>query len=138
MRGLQFSCSMQKGYTRAGGCWWGEGEGEERTHRYTRLFVHLMHSSPPSTQTHTHTLSISLRNRIERTCACRLVFSVGEKPMENFRMIERHYHDDTLVRSYDFDFGFCIPMSKNSWEALYPLPVLEKEQIQRMVRESIA
>lgn len=58
--------------------------------------------------------------------------------MENFRMIERHYHDDTLIRSYDFDFGFCIPMSKNSWEALYPLPVLEKEQIQRMVRESIA
>ena len=53
-------------------------------------------------------------------------------------MIERHYHDDTLIRSYDFEFGFCIPMSKNSWEALYPLPVLEKEQIQRMVRESIA
>ena len=27
-----------------------------------------------------------------------------------------------LVRSYDFTFGFCIPHSTNSWEAIYDVP----------------
>ena len=36
-----------------------------------------------------------------------LVFGVGETPVPDFRMIERHYFRDGLVRSYDFNFGFC-------------------------------
>ena len=36
--------------------------------------------------------------------------------VDNFRMIERHYFRDILIRSYDFSFGFCIPNSTNTWE----------------------
>ena len=57
-----------------------------------------------------------------------LQFSVGGRPVEDFRMIERHYFKDELVRSYDFNFGFCIPMSVNSWEAIYDMPELTKER----------
>jgi hypothetical protein len=62
-----------------------------------------------------------------KTIRTSLVFSVGDKPMPNFRMIERHYFRDQLQRSYDFTFGFCIPGSTNSWEAIYPLPELSGE-----------
>mmetsp|Transcript_34281 Transcript_34281/g.85408 ORF Transcript_34281/g.85408 Transcript_34281/m.85408 type:complete len:190 (-) Transcript_34281:330-899(-) len=59
-----------------------------------------------------------------------LDFSVGAEPMQTFQMIERHYFRDHLIRSYDFDFGFCIPNSTNTWEAIYDIPALE-EEIQR-------
>ena len=36
--------------------------------------------------------------------------------VENFRMIERHYFRDRLIKSFDFTFGFVIPNSSNSWE----------------------
>lgn len=98
----------------------------------------------------------------------RLVFSVGPKPLNNFRMIERHYFkvrlclhsvghpshrpnplltgcshftcsspeplrlhhrpQGRLLRSYDFNFGFVIPNSTNSWEAVYPVPPLSDEE----------
>ena len=47
---------------------------------------------------------------------------VGGKEVKNFRMIERHYFKDKLLRSYDFTFGFCIPNSRNTWEVIYSLP----------------
>ena len=31
-----------------------------------------------------------------------LIFSVGTKPVERFRMIERHYFRNTLIKSFDF------------------------------------
>ncbi len=37
-------------------------------------------------------------------------------------MIERHFFKNKLVRTYDFEFGFCIPNSTNSWEAIYDVP----------------
>ena len=46
-----------------------------------------------------------LRFDVVRTA---LVFCVGEEPVSDFRMIERHYFKDELIRSYDFNFGFCI------------------------------
>jgi hypothetical protein len=63
-----------------------------------------------------------------KTIGTKLVFSVGEKPVPNFRMIERHYFRDKLIKSFDFAFGFCIPNSTNSWEAIYDLPKLTEEQ----------
>jgi hypothetical protein len=63
-----------------------------------------------------------LRFDVVRTA---LVFCVGEEPVSDFRMIERHYFKDELIRSYDFNFGFCIPGSTNSWEAIYDVPTLE-------------
>mmetsp|Transcript_45910 Transcript_45910/g.74907 ORF Transcript_45910/g.74907 Transcript_45910/m.74907 type:complete len:179 (-) Transcript_45910:861-1397(-) len=59
-----------------------------------------------------------------KTIGTTLVFSVGPKPVPNFRMIERHYFRDRLIKSYDFNFGFCIPNSTNSWEAIYQMPKL--------------
>lgn len=67
-----------------------------------------------------------------KTVRTSLVFQVGPNEVPNFRMIERHYHKDELIRSYDFTFGFCIPNSVNSWEAIYPVPELKEEQVQEM------
>ena len=56
----------------------------------------------------------------------RVEFVVGDKPVEKFRMVERHYFHGQLLKSFDFDFGFCIPNSKNTCEHIYELPVLSK------------
>ncbi|XP_058019935.1 protein unc-119 homolog A [Ahaetulla prasina] len=60
-------------------------------------------------------------------------FTVGEKPISNFRMIERHYFRDQLLKSFDFQFGFCIPTSKNSCEHIYEFPQLSEDLIQEMI-----
>jgi len=62
-----------------------------------------------------------------------LVFSVGGQELEEFRMIERHYFRDQLVKSYDFTFGFVIPNSTNTWDAVYSLPPMDDQLIQDMV-----
>lgn len=62
-----------------------------------------------------------------------LVFSVGMQKVHGFRMIERHYFRNTLIRSYDFKFGFCIPGSTNTWDAVYAVPPLNEELIQDMI-----
>ena len=56
-----------------------------------------------------------------------LVFSVGNLALSGFRMIERHYFRDRLVKSFDFTFGFCIPGSTNTWDAVYSMPALSDE-----------
>ncbi|CAD5120833.1 DgyrCDS9387 [Dimorphilus gyrociliatus] len=60
-------------------------------------------------------------------------FSIGDKPISKFRMIERHYFRDQLLKSFDFEFGFCIPNSRNSVEHIYEFPQLTQEQINEMV-----
>jgi hypothetical protein len=62
-----------------------------------------------------------------------LTFSVGNREIRGFRMIERHYFRNELVKSFDFSFGFCIPGSTNSWEAVYSLPPLSDELINDMI-----
>lgn len=37
------------------------------------------------------------------------------------------------MRSYDFTFGFCIPNSTNSWEAIYDVPPYTSQQIAEYV-----
>ena len=61
-------------------------------------------------------------------------FKVGPKEVKNFRMIERHYVKDKLIRSFDFTFGFCIPNSTNTWEVIYSLPELKESDIADMVK----
>jgi hypothetical protein len=63
-----------------------------------------------------------------KTVGAKLVFSVGPNPVSNFRMIERHYFREKLIKSFDFTFGFCIPGSTNSWEAIYDMPKLTPEE----------
>jgi len=62
-----------------------------------------------------------------------LVFCVGQEPLQDFRMIERHYFRDTLIKSFDFSFGFCIPGSTNTWEAVYVVPPMDPSLIDDMI-----
>ena len=48
-------------------------------------------------------------------------------------MIERHFFRNKMLKSFDFDFGFCIPDSKNTVEHIYDFPKLESETIKQMV-----
>lgn len=54
-------------------------------------------------------------------------FTVGSQPVNKFRMIERHFFRDKLLKSFDFEFGFCIPNSKNTCEHIYEFPTLDPE-----------
>lgn len=60
-------------------------------------------------------------------CSISVEFTVGDIPINNFRMIERHYFRDQLLKSFDFEFGFCIPSSKNTCEHIYEFPPLSEE-----------
>lgn len=60
-------------------------------------------------------------------------FSVGEIPVSNFRMIERHYFRSNLLQSYDFTVDFMIPNSVNTTEFIYDLPTLPKDLFIEMV-----
>lgn len=61
-------------------------------------------------------------------------FTVGPKPVENFQMIERHYFNGQLMKSFDFTFGFCMPNSKNTCEHIYEFPKIPEDQIKDMVQ----
>lgn len=52
---------------------------------------------------------------------------MGSKPVNKFRMIERHYFRNKLLKTFDFEFGFCIPHSKNTCEHIYKFPNLDPE-----------
>lgn len=54
----------------------------------------------------------------------RVEFTVGDRPINSFRMIERHYFQGRLLKNFDFDFGFCIPNSRNTCEHIYEFPQL--------------
>lgn len=62
-----------------------------------------------------------------------LMFAVGHRELREFRMIERHYFRNELVKSFDFAFGFCIPGSTNNWDAVYSLPPLSESLIAEMI-----
>eukprot|EP00930_Biecheleria_cincta_P004387 TRINITY_DN1052_c0_g2_i1.p1 TRINITY_DN1052_c0_g2~~TRINITY_DN1052_c0_g2_i1.p1 ORF type:complete len:200 (+),score=41.38 TRINITY_DN1052_c0_g2_i1:98-697(+) len=59
-----------------------------------------------------------------QTIGTTLEFVNGEFPVENFRMIERHYFRGQLITSYDFTMPFVIPNSKNNWEMIYANPLV--------------
>merc|ERR1719356_865130 len=66
------------------------------------------------------------------TIGTSLEFTIGEHPLHNFRMIERHYFRNILIKSYDFTLPFVIPNSNNTWEVIYTMPELDprlKEEI---------
>ena len=67
------------------------------------------------------------------TIGTELQFAVGNNELHQFRMIERHYFRDFLIKSFDFTFGFCIPNSVNTWEAIYDVPELPPELVEDMI-----
>ena len=64
-----------------------------------------------------------------------LTFTVGNKPVKDFLMIERHYFNDILIKSFEFKFDFCSPNSVNTWESMYTIPEIEPELKQKMIAE---
>jgi hypothetical protein len=54
-------------------------------------------------------------------------FVVGERAVNNFRMVERHFFRDRLLKSFDFEFGFVMPHSRNSCEHIYHIPQLGED-----------
>ncbi|RNE97430.1 GMP-PDE, delta subunit family protein [Trypanosoma rangeli] len=83
-------------------------------------------------RTISYTFPPSLLRR--KTIGAKLVFGVnGDAPVPNFRMIERHYFRNTLIKSFDFTFGFCIPHSTNTWEAIYDMPTLSEEWVRAII-----
>ena len=64
-----------------------------------------------------------------------LTFSVGDKPVKDFLMIERHYFNEKLIKSFEFKFDFCIPNSVNTWESIYTIPEIEPDLKNQMINE---
>ena len=58
----------------------------------------------------------------------RIEFTVGDKSVSHFRMIERHYFRNHLLKSFDFDFGFCMPNTTNTCEQIYEMPELSPQE----------
>ncbi|KAF8565573.1 hypothetical protein P879_01791 [Paragonimus westermani] len=69
-----------------------------------------------------------------KTVGAAVEFSVGSNPIKEFRMIERHYFKNKLLKSFDFNFGFVIPDSVNTVEHIYELPKLTNKEIMDMVK----
>ena len=64
-----------------------------------------------------------------------LTFSVGDKPVKDFLMIERHYFNEMLIKSFEFKFDFCIPNSVNTWESIYVMPEIDPDLKKQMISE---
>uniref|UniRef100_A0A3P8WZ75 Unc-119 lipid binding chaperone B n=1 Tax=Cynoglossus semilaevis TaxID=244447 RepID=A0A3P8WZ75_CYNSE len=62
-----------------------------------------------------------------QTVGATVEFTVGDQPMNSFRMIERHYFQGRLLKNFYFDFGFCIPNSRNTCEHIYEFPQLPED-----------
>lgn len=68
-----------------------------------------------------------------KTVGATVEFTVGNLPVSKFRMIERHFFRDTLLKSFDFEFGFCIPNSSNTCEHIYHFPTLSPSLVAEMI-----
>ncbi len=62
-----------------------------------------------------------------------LTFSVGNQPVKDFLIIERHYFKDLLIKSFEFKFDFCIPNSVNTWEYIYTIPEIDPKIKNEMI-----
>ncbi|XP_017965274.1 protein unc-119 homolog [Drosophila navojoa] len=68
-----------------------------------------------------------------KTVGATVEFTVGSQPVNNFRMIERHFFRDRLLKTFDFEFGYCIPHSKNTCEHIYEFPNLPPDLVAEMI-----
>ncbi|KAI5096998.1 protein unc-119-like B, partial [Silurus meridionalis] len=68
-----------------------------------------------------------------REIGATLEFTVGSKAINRFRLIERHYFREMLLKTFDFEIGFCIPYSRNTCEHIYCLPDLDTHTVEEMI-----
>ncbi len=76
---------------------------------------------------HWRTKTVNWISSLPCFCVFSVEFTVGDIPINNFRMIERHYFREQLLKNFDFEFGFCIPSSKNTCEHIYEFPPLSED-----------
>ncbi|XP_035898330.1 protein unc-119 homolog [Anopheles stephensi] len=69
-----------------------------------------------------------------KTVGATVEFTVGSKGVKNFRMIERHFFKDRLLKTFDFEFGYCIPFSKNTCEHIYEFPTIPPDLMNEMIQ----
>ncbi|KAK4470276.1 hypothetical protein MN116_005847 [Schistosoma mekongi] len=69
-----------------------------------------------------------------KTIGATIEFSVGDRYLSDFRMVERHYFKDILLKSFDLNFGFVLPYSVNTVEHIYEFPELSDAEVDNMVR----
>ncbi len=62
-----------------------------------------------------------------------LQFKVGEQEVKNMSLVENHYFKKKRIAQYNFDFPFCAPNSINTWEYIYNMPKMNKEDIKEIV-----
>ena len=67
------------------------------------------------------------------TIGLKVAFKVGDQPIPNLLMIERHYFRNNVIQQYEFKFGFCMPNSQNEFEMIYDLPQLTDDEKQDMI-----
>jgi len=68
-----------------------------------------------------------------KTLGATVEFTLGAKEVRNFRMIERHYFKNRLLKSFDFNCGFLIPQSKNTMEHICNFPELRNAEMKEMI-----
>ncbi|XP_038133308.1 protein unc-119 homolog A [Cyprinodon tularosa] len=68
-----------------------------------------------------------------REIGATLEFTVGSKALNHFRLIERHFFRNLLLKTFDFEIGFCIPHSRNTCEHIYCLHDLEPNIVEEMI-----
>jgi hypothetical protein len=55
--------------------------------------------------------------------------------VKDFLIIERHYFNDLLIKSFEFKFDFCIPNSTNTWEYIYNIPDIDNDIKRQMIEQ---
>lgn len=73
-----------------------------------------------------------------KTVGATVEWCTGPRAIKEFRMIERHFFKDRHLKTFDFNFGFCVPDSKNSCEQIYEFPKLDGDTIKAMINEPFA
>ena len=94
----------------------------------TKITEEQIENSPRTIRYHLGPDFLDLKN-----LGSSLTFSVGNKPVKNLLMIERHYFKTVLVKSFEFKSDFCIPNSTNTWESIYTIPELDPKLKQEMI-----
>ena len=68
-----------------------------------------------------------------QTVGLTMRFGIGEQPIQELEMIERHYFNGRCIQDYGFKFGFVIPNSTNEWEFVYDMPQLSEAEREEIV-----
>ena len=55
------------------------------------------------------------------------------KPLKDLVLVEKHFFKDQILSEFEFKFPFCVPNSTNTWQYVYNLPDLSREQQQLMI-----